>query len=113
MSSKIGTILSMLFVALFFVFAMDMISLQYLYTELDAKGVSVAYYIAKTSRTDEEFADYLSRKYSVIVTIPQNQSHDYGDIVDFYIQSEFSPLVISNDSMSVSLKRSAVIGYYG
>ena len=113
MSSKIGVILSMLFVALFFMFAADMISLQYIYSELDAKGVSIAYHISKSARIDDEFVSFLSNKYILTLSIPQNQSHDYGDVVEFYIKSEFTPIVISKDSMPISLKRSAVIGYYG
>ena len=44
MSSKIGTILSMLFVVLFFLFGTDLLCLQYTYSELDSKGISIAYH---------------------------------------------------------------------
>lgn len=113
MSSKIGLILSMFFVALFFLFGMDMISLQFIYSELDAKGVSIAYYIGKNSRIDEDFAAFLSQKYEIEVIIPPSQKHDYGDIVTFYLRQDFDPLVIGKDVMVIYIKREAVIGYYG
>ena len=113
MSSKIGTILSMLFVVMFFLFGTDLVCLQYAYSELDSKSISIAYYISKNSRIDRDFMLFLSEKYDVEVIVDENQSANYGDVVIFTIKDEYNPLVISNGEMSISISREAVIGYYG
>ena len=113
MSSKIGTILSMLFVVLFFLFGTDLLCLQYAYSELDSKGISIAYYISKNSRIDVDFLQYLSKKYSVEVSAKSGQSTSYGDVVSFTVKDKYDPLVISNEEMTISISREAVIGYYG
>jgi len=113
MSSKIGTILSMLFVVMFFLFGTDLLCLQYCYSSLDSKGITISYYISKNGRIDNDFISYLSNKYEVEIIADQKQSVDYGDVVRFTIRDTFNPLVISSSKMVVSISREAIIGYYG
>ena len=113
MSSKLGTILSMIFVVMFLLFGLDIISIQYAYSELDSKGVIVSYNISKKCRIDNEFLLFLGKKYSVSISAPPNQSTNYGDVVEFILSSDFKPIVISNDPVPIKIKRTAVIGYYG
>ena len=113
MSSKIGTILSMLFVVLFFLFGTDLMCLQYAYSELDSKGITIAYQISKNSRIDSDFLTFLSNKYEVEVIADSSQPAEFGDVVKFVINDTFDPLVISNQEMVLSLSREAIIGYYG
>ena len=42
MSSKLGLILSMMFVIMFFLFGVDLICIQYVYSDLDAKSISIS-----------------------------------------------------------------------
>ena len=113
MSSKIGTILSMLFVVMFFLFGTDLLSLQYLYSELDSNGISIAYQISKYSRIDSDFISYLANKYTVSISLDASQSMNYGDVVVFTISDKFDPLIIASKEMDVSISREAIIGYYG
>ena len=113
MSSKIGTILSMLFVIMFFLFGTDLLCLQYLYSELDSKGITIAYQISKNSRIDEDFLEILAKKYDVTIEADPSQSTDYGEIVEFSISDKYDPLIIKSEEMSVTLTREAIIGYYG
>lgn len=113
MSSKIGTILSMLFVTLFFLFGTDLLCLQNFYSNLDSKGISIAYYISKNSRIDKEYLSFLSKKYDVEVSADSSQSSSYGDVVKFTVKDAFDPLVISNSEIVVTISREAIIGYYG
>ena len=113
MSSKLGVILSMVFVVLFFLFGTDLLCLQQHYSELDSKGVMVAYHIAKNSRIDSDFVASLSNRYKVEILLDPNQSVNYGDVVKFVVKANFNPLIISNSEMVVAVSREAVIGYYG
>lgn len=113
MSSKIGTILSIVFVTIFFIFGLDMISIQFIYSELDAKASSISYYISKTGYLDEDVIKELSRTYQVAFTCLNNCSPAFGDVVDFLIQVKHRPIIISQYEMTLSVRRTTVIGYYG
>ena len=113
MSSKIGTILSMIFVTLFFLFGIDMITLQFTYSDLDAKGVTIGYHIAKASDLSDEYLSFLGEKYNVSIDLDKSQSMLFGDVVEFVVRREFNPIIISVSPMNIRIKRSTVIGYYG
>ena len=52
MSYKVSFILSMVFVVMYFLFAGDMISLQFIYSDLDAKSVTISYLISENGTID-------------------------------------------------------------
>ena len=54
MSYKIGLILSMVFVAMFFLFGADLISIQSVYSSLDSKANNISYLISRSGVIDEE-----------------------------------------------------------
>ena len=63
MSYKISFILSMVFVAMYFMFAGDMISLQFIYSDLDAKSVTISYLISENGTIDKPFVKRIEQKY--------------------------------------------------
>ena len=71
MSSKIGLILSMIFVAMFFVFGIDLICIQFIYSDLDAKSITISYLISQngglSSDLINEIEDTLSGEEDSIV----------------------------------------------
>lgn len=113
MASKIGTILSMIFVLLLFLFASDFMCLQYLYSDLDSKALSVSYQIAQNQIIDSAFIKNIEKTYNVIFTYSGPSNPSYGEIVDFKISKSFKPIILSTSEMMVNVNRTAVIGYYG
>ena len=112
MSYKIGFILSMVFVAMFFLFAGDMMSLQFIYSDLDAKSVTISYLISEQGAIDNSFVEYIENKYDVELIDIDNRNPVFGDEVTFIIAEYYKPLIMSKDEMTVSVKRTTVIGYY-
>ena len=113
MSSKIGLILSMIFVALFFLFGIDMITLQFSYSDLDSKGVTIGYHISKASELDNDYLSFLEDKYQVSISMDMSQPMSFGDVVEFIVIKKFDPIIISSTTMDLKVKRSAVRGFYG
>lgn len=111
MSYKISFILSMIFVAMFFLFAGDMISLQFIYSDLDAKSVTISYLISEHGSLEADFIDAIERKYQIDFVTADNYSPLFGDEVTYVIAKQYKPLVMSKDMMTVSVKRTTVIGY--
>lgn len=112
MSYKISFILSMVFVAMFFLFSGDMISLQFLYSDLDAKSVTISYLISDHGMLDGDFISYIENKYNVDFVSADNYYPLFGDEVTYVLATDYKPLIMSKENMRVSIQRTTVIGYY-
>ena len=102
----------MIFVALFFMFAGDMICLQFIYSDLDAKSVTISYLISEHGTLDDGFINNIENKYNVDFVTADNYSPLFGDEVTYVIAKHYKPLIMSKDEMTISIKRTTVIGYY-
>lgn len=112
MSYKISFILSMVFVVMFFLFSGDMISLQFIYSDLDAKSVTISYLISEHGGLDQPFIESIENKYNIEFVTADNYSPLFGDEVTYVIAKTYKPLMISKETMTVSVQRTTVIGYY-
>lgn len=113
MSSKIGVLLSLVFVAMFTLLGCDMMSIQYVYSDLDAKAVMIGYHISKNGYVNDELIEAMESRYQVHFEYTNPESPMYGDVFDFVISEYYQPIIISKNKMTIRVKRSAVIGYYG
>ena len=112
MSYKVSFILSMVFVVMYFMFAGDMISLQFIYSDLDAKSVTISYLISENGTIDDDFIHYVEEKYEIDFVSIDNENPLFGDEVTYVIAKIYKPLMMSKEVMTVSIKRTTVIGYY-
>lgn len=102
----------MVFVVMYFLFAGDMISLQFIYSDLDAKSVTISYLISENGNIDDNFINYIESKYKVDFVYADNYNPVFGDEVTYIIAETYKPLMMSKDEMTVSVKRTTVIGYF-
>ena len=112
MSYKVSFILSMVFVVMYFLFAGDMISLQFIYSDLDAKSVTISYLISENGTIDDSFVEYVENKYEIDFVYADNYAPLFGDEVTYVIAKTYKPLMMSKDVMTISIQRTTVIGYY-
>ena len=113
MSYKVGLILSMLFVALFFLFGADLITLESTYSVLDAKANNISYIISRNGVIDDDFIDYIETTFSVTFECPKNASPTFGEKIIYQISTTYHPLVISKEEMTIAIKRMTIVGFYG
>ena len=113
MSYNISLILSMIFVAAFMILGGDMMCLSIAYSGLDNTSNVISYLISKDRRTDDEYLDFLEDKYHVTFSYISSKSPSYGDVVDFTINRNYNPLIMSKHEIQLTVKRTTVIGYYG
>lgn len=112
MSSKLGLVFSMIFVTLFFALGLDLIAVQIIYSDLDAKSGAISYMISKYGTIDSDIKNAIEDKYDVSFTCTSNCSPLFGDVVTYVISRDYKPLMIRDDIMTISVERNAVIGYY-
>ena len=113
MSSKLGMLLSLIFVAMFFLLGVDLLSLQFALSDLDAKSVNISYLINKKATLDESLIEYIETTYNVEFECQSTGTPMYGDVLDYTISQAYKPLIISKEEMVIKIKRYVVIGYYG
>ena len=102
----------MVFVTMFFLFSGDMISLQFIYSDLDAKSVTISYLISEHGSLDQSFIESIENKYNVDFVSADNYTPLFGDEVTYVIAKTYKPLMMSKETMTVSVQRTTVIGYY-
>ena len=113
MSYKVGLILSMVFVALFFLFGADLITLESVYSTLDAKANNISYIISRNGVINTDFKYYIETTFSVEFDCPNNTSPTFGEQIIYTISTTYRPLVISKTEMTIKIKRMTIIGFYG
>lgn len=113
MSSKIGTILSSIFIIIVFLLGCDLITIQFTYSSLDAKSINISYLISKYATIDASFKEYIENTYNVDFYCEKNGAPSFGEEIDYIISTDFKPLMMSSESMTVSIKRMTIVGYYG
>lgn len=111
MGSKIGFILSLLFVAQLFAIVGDMMSIQFIYTDLDALSITVGTIISKEGKLSEQTIDLVKEQGAKIVQIGDSSSL-IGSVFKYKISKNYDALIIDKETMEIAVTRSVVIGYY-
>lgn len=102
----------MIFVVLFFALGVDTITIQYAYSDLDAKSVTISYLIAEHGNLEDSFIKNIEESYNVKFQCISNCSPLFGDSVEYIISTDIKPIIVSKETMEISLKRTAIIGFY-
>ena len=113
MSYKIGLLLSMVFVAMFFLFGADLISIQSVYSSLDSKANNISYLISRSGVIDEEFIDYIESSYHVDFDCPIKLTPTFGEEIVYSISTKYRPMIIDKKEMTIVISRMTVVGFYG
>lgn len=102
----------MVFVTLFFAMGLDMICVQIIYNDLDSKGVAISYEISQYGTVNNEIKSSIESTYNVKFTCLTNCSPRFGDVVTYQISKDYRPIIIQQEMMTISIERTAIIGYY-
>ena len=112
MAYKLGMIISMLFLATLFVFTGDLISIQIIYTNLDAVSVVAGNLISIRGGIDQEIVNLVYEQSGGHIEALGDETPMLGAVYVYKISRDFTPWVMSNNPMEISVSRSVVIGYY-
>ena len=113
MSYKVGLLLSMVFVALFFLLGADLITLESVYSNLDAKANNISYIISRNGVIDDEFISYVEQTFNVDFSCPKNSSPSFGEKIIYQVSTSYRPFVISRNEMVITIERMTIVGFYG
>lgn len=114
MASKLGTMLSLLFIFIAFLFGVDFVMIQLNYTNLDALSLSVSYKISKTGEINESLKQYvLDSANARIEPVSIDHSYQEGDVLGYYLIKDYKLIAFESDPIEIKVKRYTVINIYG
>lgn len=111
MSYKIAFILSLTFVVQILLLGGDIFSLQLVSARLDALAQTASFRIAQAGRIDNATTSWLSHK-NIAISCLSNCVPRFGDTLEFMLETNYEPIIISPETITVRITRATVIGYY-
>ena len=112
MGSKMGFILSLLFLTQLFALLGDFMSIQIVYNNLDAFSVNAGYLISRYGKINTTVTNFVSEEAGATIVALDAEYGVVGDVFKYKISKKYSPLIIRNEEMEISVSRSIIIGYF-
>lgn len=112
MGAKMGLILSFLFVIMTFLFASDLMSIQLIYTNLDAVATTAGHLIIESGSITPEIIEFVSKRANATINCLEYCSPRFGDTYIYNVTTTYDSMFMSEDPLVISITRSVVIGYY-
>lgn len=114
MASKLGAMLSTVFIFIAFLFGVDFLMIQLTYTSLDSFSTSVSYKISKLGEINDEVKQFcLTNANASIEPVGPNQAFEEGAILGYYLIREYKMISYEAELIQITVKRFAVINIYG
>lgn len=111
MGSKLAFLLSLVFVIQVLLMGGDIFSAQLIHSEIDALAMTAAMRIAKEGGISDGLSDYV-HSFNAEIDCLSACSPSFGETLTFRIYRTYQPIVIADQPIEISVKRSTVIGYY-
>ena len=110
MSYKLGLLLSLVFLVVVFLFAGDMLCISAIRSDLDSIALTVSYRVSMDGKVSDETRKWVYEN-GATITIPYYAPR-IGDIYTFEVSRQYKPIIISSEAMTITVKRSTIVGYY-
>ncbi len=111
MGYKMGFLLSLIFIVQLFIIGGDMMSIQILYTNLDAVSVTAGQAISKYGEISDSVIRLVENEAHASIEAITTETPSFGSLFEFRIYTSYKPYIISTEEMEISVSRSVVIGY--
>ena len=112
MGSKVGVLLSFLFVLQVLLFGGDISNVQIVHSELDALATHVAQKIGYDGYLSVNTITYVESYPDTTIRCLSGCAPRFGDTLVFEIMRDYQPFVLQKDILTIRVERAAVIGYY-
>ena len=90
----------------------DLFVTQAIYNRLDSMAVSASFRISMDGGITQSLKELVKRETGGDIHYAEsNPNLSFGSLVSFVIEKEYIPFVMSDDVMTITVRRSAVIGY--
>ena len=113
MSYKLGLLLSLSFMMAVLLLAGDLLNVSIVENNLNALGLTISHRIAMDGRLTPESRNLID-SYGARYVFEDGEKEIYriGATVSFTLQKDYDPFVLSKGTMTITVRRSTVVGYY-
>jgi hypothetical protein len=112
MAYKLGLLLSMLFIVQVIVYSGDISCISLIRSELDAVALTAGYEISMQGAITSGIVSFVAKEARAEIVMVNDSVPSFGEVLVFEVSRLYDPLIISDSTMTISVRRSAVIGYY-
>ncbi len=111
MGYKVGFILSLIFIVQLFIVAGDIVSIQVIYTNLDAVSVTAGQAISKYGEITDSVTLLVENQAKANIEALTVETPAFGSLFEYRIYTSYQPHLISTEPIEISITRSVVVGY--
>ena len=111
MAYKMGLLLSLSFLMAVLLLMADLSLLFGVRSSLDALALTISYRIAYEGRLTTQSRELVA-SYGAKVVMETKNALRIGDLAVFRLEKTYEPLLIAKDPITVTVRRSTVVGYY-
>ena len=110
MAYKFSMLLSLVFLVFAFMLAGDITIVSSIRSELDNLALTVSYRLARDGYLSADALTLIEDFGARLVAIDDDQPA-FGQTVRFILGKDYEPLLISKDTMTITVKGAAIVGY--
>ena len=111
MASKLGILLSSVFMIFVLLTVGDLMCISTIRSGLDALSVTIGYRIAKDGYYSDE-ARKIIVKYGATYKPITKSAPRVGDTYEFALSKDYTPLFMSKNTMVITVTHATVVGFY-
>lgn len=111
MAYKLGLMLSMVFLISVVLLGGDIIAVSSIHSSLDALSLVISRNIGKDGYVSSQ-SKTLVDDHGARLIYEENRVPAVGESLTFLLQKEYATMVLSKDPLMITVKRTAIVGYY-
>ncbi|HAS56460.1 MAG TPA: hypothetical protein DEF61_03490 [Firmicutes bacterium] len=111
MGYKLGLLLSSVFMMMVLLFGGDLFCISSIHSSLDSLSLIVSYRIGIDGYISDKTKKLVSDAGVSLIAYSSNIPR-LGDVLEYSLYKEYKPLILSKNTIDISVKRSAIVGYY-
>jgi hypothetical protein len=112
MSYKLGLLLSFFFMIQVLLFAGDLACIESVHSELDAVAVTASYQISMSGKITNATRTFVYQEAKAFVWQLSGENAKMGESITFLVYRDYTPFIVSKDAMRISVRRTAIVGYF-
>ena len=93
-------------------FGSDLINIQIIYANLDAVAMTAGQLIVEKGAIDNEIMSFVRERANASIVCVNNCTPRFGDTYTYNVATLYDTIIMSQESLELSITRSVVIGYY-
>ncbi len=111
MGSKLALIIGFGFIIMALCYAGDLIAIQVIHSQLDAISLTVSQHISYYGTLVQKTIDFVEKDGKTHI-VSLSGPVQIGEVYEYRLYREYDPLFMGDEVMEISIRRSAVVGYY-